>query len=239
MKRIIALGALAAGAATLMAGVAFAAAGATNGSFEQGTYSASNFQFAQLNAGSSAISGWTINSGSVDIIKAYWPPSDGAHSIDLDGTTPGSISQNLTTVVGATYTVTFDLAGNPAGGPFGYPAVKTVQVSATGATPQSFSFDTTGKTLQNMGWAPEVYSFLATSTTTTLTFASLSGLIQGFAAFGPALDNVVVSETLPTADMCKKDGWKSMIDSSGSTFKNQGDCVSFFATDGKNTGAGG
>jgi hypothetical protein len=39
--------------------------------------------------------------------------------------------------------------------------------------------------------------------------------------------------TLPpptSADQCKKDGWKAY----GTTFKNQGDCVSFVATKGKN-----
>jgi hypothetical protein len=36
-----------------------------------------------------------------------------------------------------------------------------------------------------------------------------------------------------TADQCKKDGWKAF-----GIFKNQGDCVSFVATKGKNQPAG-
>jgi hypothetical protein len=40
-----------------------------------------------------------------------------------------------------------------------------------------------------------------------------------------------LEEPLPTsADQCKKDGWMSY----GTTFKNQGDCVSYVATGGKN-----
>ena len=36
---------------------------------------------------------------------------------------------------------------------------------------------------------------------------------------------------MPTnKNQCKKDGWKNY----GTTFKNQGDCVSFVATGGKN-----
>ncbi len=42
---------------------------------------------------------------------------------------------------------------------------------------------------------------------------------------------VTASQALPTSkDNCKNDGWKTY----GSTFKNQGDCVSFVATNGKN-----
>ena len=55
--------------------------------------------------------------------------------------------------------------------------------------------------------------------------------------YGPALDNVVVTETVPTKDDCKHGGWRTMIDGAGNHFKNQGDCVSYFATKGKNPGA--
>ena len=41
-----------------------------------------------------------------------------------------------------------------------------------------------------------------------------------------------------TADDCKKGGWK-LFHIDGATFKNQGDCVSFVATGGKNQPAGG
>jgi hypothetical protein len=35
-------------------------------------------------------------------------------------------------------------------------------------------------------------------------------------------------------DACKKNGWMNQKDTSGNSFKNQGDCVSFVATNGKN-----
>jgi len=35
-------------------------------------------------------------------------------------------------------------------------------------------------------------------------------------------------------DQCKMDGWRTLVDSDGHSFKNQGDCVSFVATGGKN-----
>jgi hypothetical protein len=41
-----------------------------------------------------------------------------------------------------------------------------------------------------------------------------------------------------TKDQCKKDGWLSLVDDLGNSFKNQGDCVRFVATKGKNKAAG-
>jgi hypothetical protein len=57
---------------------------------------------------------------------------------------------------------------------------------------------------------------------------------------GYLIDNLSQSSgpipvNLPTdKDQCKKDGWKDF----GTTFKNQGDCVSFVATNGKNQPSG-
>jgi hypothetical protein len=39
-------------------------------------------------------------------------------------------------------------------------------------------------------------------------------------------------------DQCKNGGWQHLVDNEGHTFKNQGDCVSYVATKGKNKGAG-
>lgn len=41
-----------------------------------------------------------------------------------------------------------------------------------------------------------------------------------------------------TADQCKDGGWQTLTDSLGTPFKNQGDCVSFVRTGGKNSGNG-
>ena len=46
-----------------------------------------------------------------------------------------------------------------------------------------------------------------------------------------------MTEVVPTKDDCKHGGWRTMIDGAGNHFKNQGDCVSYFATKGKNPGA--
>ena len=233
MKRRSGLGvALGVVASLAFAGGTMAFTGPTNPSFELGTYVDGGSGFEQLNVGDTSLDGWTVDSGSVDWIDTYWPAADGSKSIDLSGAEAGAISQTFDTTIGNTYTVTFALSGNPAGDP----AVKTLDVSATGGSVSSYSYDVTalGNDLTNMNWTSASYTFLATSATTTLSFVSTTDGV-----FGPAIDNVVVSESVPVKDDCKNGGWQSMIDNAGNTFKNQGDCVSYFATKGKNLGAGG
>lgn len=56
-----------------------------------------------------------------------------------------------------------------------------------------------------------------------------------------SIDGKVVGSTVPcgptTKDDCKKGGWQSYTSAPG-PFKNQGDCVSYVATGGKNTASG-
>lgn len=228
MKRILAISTGVVAGGLLLASAALAVG--SNGSFEDGADIPGGF--IGLPAASTAIDGWTVSAGSVDYIRSHWPASDGSRSIDLNGGVPGAISQDIATVVGATYAVEFDLSGNPDNGP----ALKVATVSATGAASQQFTYNIAdqGTSRVDMKWEPQLYTFMATNSTTTLTFAG----DPLAAAWGPALDNVQITETLADAAMCKKGGWESMIDSENNTFKNQGDCVSFFATNGKNLGAG-
>ncbi|MBX4198260.1 hypothetical protein KW782_02895 [Candidatus Parcubacteria bacterium] len=60
------------------------------------------------------------------------------------------------------------------------------------------------------------------------------------------IDNTLINSTLFTYEIpvassqnaCKNGGWKTLADDKGNSFKNQGDCVSFVATKGKNSGNG-
>ena len=215
-------------AAIALAGPTLAFTGLANSSFETGAYFDNGSGFQQLNAPNASITGWTVDAGSVDWIGTYWPAQEGSKSIDMSGVEAGTLSQAFATTIGNTYNVSFQLSGNPAGDP----TVKTLEVSATGGTVGLYSYDVTANDLTHMNWRPETYSFLATSANTTLSFVSTTA-----GAFGPAIDNVVVTEDVPTKDDCKQGGWQTMIDNAGNSFKNQGDCVSYFATKGKNLGA--
>lgn len=228
-RRSIAGGAIAVAASFAIASSVLAFSGIANGSFEEpsGTVIPRPPGFVQLISGSTGITGWTVTTGSVDWIDGYWIAQDGGRSLDMTGSNglPGAISQTFDTTVNNTYVVEFALAGNPAGGS----AVKTLTVVGTGSAPITYTFDTTGHSLSSMGWTTEAHSFVATGASTTLTFTSMD---PGF--FGPALDNVRVTEIVATGANCKNDGWLTMLDTAGNSFKNQGDCVSFYATDGKN-----
>ena len=215
-------------AAIALAGPTLAFTGLANGSFETGAYVDNGSGFQQLNAPNSSIADWTVDAGSVDWIGTYWPAQEGSMSIDMSGVEAGTLSQTFATTIGNTYNVSFQLSGNPEGDP----TVKTLEVSATGGTVGLYSYDVTANDLTHMNWRPETYSFLATSASTTLSFVSTTA-----GAFGPAIDNVVVTEDVPEKDDCKQGGWQTMIDNAGNSFKNQGDCVSYFATKGKNLGA--
>ena len=69
-------------------------------------------------------------------------------------------------------------------------------------------------------------NFPTTSGAAQTTFAG--GTVDGFVA---KIEFVV---PLPTSiDQCKNGGWKTF-----GVFKNQGDCVSFIATKGKNSASG-
>lgn len=84
-----------------------------------------------------------------------------------------------------------------------------------------------------------------------LPVVSVQLVVDGSWAFGDNeqaldVDNTLVDTTLftyevpvPTSkDQCKKGGWQNFADDEGNVFKNQGDCVSFVASQGKNKGSG-
>jgi choice-of-anchor C domain-containing protein len=231
LKRRSLFGTLAAlGASVVLAGTVLAA-GFTNGSFETGNF-VQTFpptDFARVVAPSNAIDGWIVSSGSVDWVGTYWQAADGTRSIDLDGneTQPGTISQIFDTHVGSTYVVTFAMSGNPDAGP----ALKTMTVDIDSGTPTPYSYDTglNGTTRSAMNYLTKGYSFVATDLETTLNFTSTTD-----GGYGAVIDNVVITETLQTGAQCKNSGWKTMVDKLSNPFKNQGDCVSYFATGEKN-----
>jgi hypothetical protein len=70
-------------------------------------------------------------------------------------------------------------------------------------------------------------------TNATATFA-------GNGDYQPTTANATTTVLKPaaTGDDCKDGGWQYMVDSNRRPFKNQGDCVSFVATGGKNLAAG-
>ncbi len=173
---------LAGAALALLSSVSWAAGPnlITNGGFESSTFTGTFTTFA---AGSSGLTGWTIGQDSVDLINNYWAPSSGKYSLDLSGNQDGTISQSFGTVVGQKYVVSFDMAANPDD------RTDPVKVMQVGLSQQPlYQFSSVGHTHSNMGWTTQSFSFVATSTSSTLHFASLQD-----SAGGVALDNISVS----------------------------------------------
>lgn len=116
-----------------------------------------------------------------------WAPAAGNQSLDLNPDQPSEIYQELYTQSGQAYSLSFSMAGNITG-EFG---VKTLEVFWGEHSLGEFSFDTTGKTKENMGWVTKSVSIPASLTTadrTRLTFKSTTAN----SSIGPVLDNVVV-----------------------------------------------
>ncbi|MBC7521155.1 MAG: choice-of-anchor C family protein [Sandarakinorhabdus sp.] len=171
--------------AMLAAGLIASSAGAAtivNGSFELGTDPGSGFS--TEGAGSTAITGWTVGGFGVDYIGGYWQAADGVRSVDLSALSAGSISQSIATVIGQTYTVGFDLSGNPDGGIGNKIAVSTI----SGSLPIISVYNVgAANSRSNMDWQHFTYSFTAFSALSSLTFASAE-----YSPFGPAIDNISI-----------------------------------------------
>jgi choice-of-anchor C domain-containing protein len=164
----------------------------TNGSYEEGVDPPTTW-YNRLGIGSTDITGWIVVGGSVDWTHAdIWAAPSGVLSVDLGGEVLhpdgalGGVAQDLATVPGSTYLVTFDLAANP----YRDWGVKEMQVSA-GSASQVFTSDTTNMVGWDIGdpvnWRTYQWSFVAESSTTTLTFLNLTN-----SGYGPVLDNVSI-----------------------------------------------
>ena len=219
-----------------------------NGSFEDGTanfdsgghgacYSANHCYstLASVYNNEGVMPGWTVTAGSVDWIDGWWPAQDGSYSIDMNGTVAqgvsgaGTLAQTFTTVAGATYDVSFYMAGN--NDSLTSTTIMKLDVQASDNSPQTYSFDTYGHDYVNMGWTLETYQFIASSDTTTLTFTSDMSPTSNA---GPALDNVTISQPYASSGAeCKDGGYASLYNpNTNAPFRNQGACVSYMATAG-------
>ena len=133
-----------------------------NHSFESGTDPGAAMV---LSPGSKAIEGWSVVGGDISYVGTRWKAAHGLRSIGLP--CGGGISQTFKTDPGENFELRFSMAGDPNL----RPAVKSVAVSVAG-TQRAFTFDTTGHSLDAMGWDSRSWIFKATEDTTTVTIQS-------------------------------------------------------------------
>jgi choice-of-anchor C domain-containing protein len=143
-----------------------------NGDFEANIGNVASGTFTVVNAGSSLITGWTVGSTSVDLIRNNFGSIDNV-SIDLAGSPgPGSLSQTFSVIAGMTYELEFDHFRNSPGTP--------LTLIFGGLSPITLAVPTAIVRDQTYLWT-------APSTCTAgVTFSSGSG--NG----GPTIDNVSV-----------------------------------------------
>jgi len=153
-----------------------------NGSFENGPALPSGKT--TLTAGSTAMPGWTVSAGSIEIVNlVHWQAADLGRSLGLNGTEAGAVAQVFATATGGVYDVSFWISGEPGT----LPLVKNLRVSAAGQS-ADFSFDSEHIWEWAMGWELKTWSFTAAGSSTELEFRSLDA-----GAASPALDHVTVT----------------------------------------------
>ena len=162
-----------------------------NGSFEEAIVNPGG-SFLTLGTGSTAITGWTVSAGSIDYIGDYWNAQDGDRSIDLAGSSLGTISQSVATTALQFYTVDFYASRNPDGGE----ALRTGTISFGGTT-MPFQYSASNS-LGNMNWQLYSYTFAATGPFTLLSFAADA---SAGCCWGPALDNVSMIAAIPEPEV--------------------------------------
>jgi choice-of-anchor C domain-containing protein len=152
----------------------------SNGSFEDGNYSG---PIDILFAGE-GMPGWMVGDGAIEWFHSNGLSSHGIASVDLNAGGPGgSIFQDVTTVAGVFYRVTFDLSGEP----ISPPSLKTMTVTSDDASTVDYEY-AVSETNNQMPWLSQTYFFVANGSMTRLKFVST---ISG--NFGPIIDNVVAS----------------------------------------------
>jgi hypothetical protein len=146
LKKVLLVAALAALVPRMAAAVPFF----ENADFEDDTVSGN---FDTPRAGAGALSDWTVDGHSVDLIGPYWESANGDQSLDLSGISNGSVSQTVSGFSsGHDYTLFFDIAGNPDGGD----TTKSLKLTIDGASEVvQFDFEADDNSKQDMGWVRE------------------------------------------------------------------------------------
>jgi len=174
-----------------------------NGSFENGAFVNQGNDTMSPLVGSTAITGWAVVTDTTAWIGPNNPfllaASDGSYFLDLtnyqEGPPFAGVSQAITTIPGAVYSLSFDLGSS---NHWGRP--DSLTASAGGAS-QTFLSPSTGT---NNDWTHESMQFTATGATTTV-------LLQGASGFNYiGLDNVDV-ELLSLPAVPEPETWALLL----------------------------
>lgn len=153
-----------------------------NGGFEEGPDEVG--QYVSLEPGSTAIKGWKVTRGQIDLVGTCWISAEGKRNLDLHGSPgKGGVAQEFATVKGRKYRVTFQMASSYGKGKQG------IIVEAAGQK-ETFTTDGAGTTPATIGWTRKTWEFTAAADKTTIEFRTEG---TGDDCCGPTLDDVVVT----------------------------------------------
>jgi hypothetical protein len=158
-----------------------------NGSFENSSNDfGSSDNFNTLTADSTTVTGWRVSSGEVDQTGSLWSPQEGSVSVDLSGTEPGAIEQNVTGLeAGKNYELTYYYTGSPDKGGEYKAGVEIADLNITEAASSS------------PDWSLATHTFTAGNTTEILKFTQIT---PQSGSFGMAIDNVSIVESSDPID---------------------------------------
>jgi hypothetical protein len=138
---------------------------------------------------------WTVTAGNIDVGNANcWgiPAAVGEFWLDLTGSASqndvGTIAQNVPTVVGHNYLLSFYFGGNPQ---CLDEAIKSMHVLINGDVVGKYSINVTGVGTDDAQWHRYSIIFAAKTSPTVLSFQSQKG-VNPFTVCGPLLDGVYV-----------------------------------------------
>ncbi len=191
-----------------------------NGSFEVGPDPEISVQ---LDRDSGGLEGWRIIYGNLDYIGKRWRASDGKRCIDLNGSGPGAIEQQINgLIVGRRYRLSFDMAVNPEA-----PPSQTHLLVSVGRISNLCSM-VRGGNVANLGWRTYRTEFEAKEPSTKLCLISLNRRWAGPALDNISLEHVDLPKEVPTPPIARaggagfstnlnpngvwRCGWKSVLD---------------------------
>ncbi len=144
------------------------------------------------------VGSWKVDTGEIDINVDYFAtPNEGSNSVDLNGTKAGGISQVMETVPGKVYTVKFLISGN-----WESSATNRAVNLKAGILNKSLAVKMpTGWSRSNMKWKTLSYPFIATSTSTQISFKSLNsgsgGVVIADVSVSAEIEAPKALETIP------------------------------------------
>lgn len=143
--------------------------------------------------------GWTIESGTVDIVGDYWEARKGKQSLDLSGAhnAPGTIFQDVRTEKGAWYLLRFAASGNPE--PADQGTIKKLRVYFDGELLDELQFDVSGDDFEHVNWHYGKYKVKASGDISRIRFQSLTESMCG-----PILDDVSLTSISPPERLREK-----------------------------------